>query len=50
VYAIEGCGTIIEVLARHGEIHPSYALEKLKNAEGYVAQAIRHFESKHRDE
>jgi hypothetical protein len=46
VYAIEGCGIVIEVLARHKEINSGYALEKLNNAKLYLDQAIRHFNSK----
>lgn len=44
--AILGIKAVLEVYARDKNIHPDYALEKLRNSKSYIDYAIRYYESK----
>jgi len=46
VYVIKGASIPIEVFARHGEINPGYAIEKLSIAKSYIDSAINYFNHK----
>lgn len=48
--AILGIEAVLEVYARDKNIHPDYALEKLRNSKSYIDYAIRYYESKLEDE
>lgn len=41
-----GISATLEVYARDGEIHPNYALEKLKSSRSYIDSAIKFYEYK----
>ena len=46
VYAIEYSSILIQVLAEQGQIHPNYAVEKLKVAKSYIDAAMDYFKGK----
>lgn len=41
-----GISSVLEVYARDKQIHPNYALEKLKSSKSYIDAAIRYYELK----
>lgn len=46
VDSIIGISAVLEVYTKHKEIHPNYALEKLRNSKSYIDSNISYFESK----
>ena len=46
VDSIIGIAAVLEVYTEHKGIHPSYALEKLRNSKSYIDSNISYFESK----
>lgn len=46
VDSIKGISAILEVYTRDGEIHPEYAIEKLKFSKSYINSTIEYFENK----
>ena len=41
-----GISSVLEVYVRDKQIHPNYALEKLKSSKSYIDAAIRYYELK----
>ena len=48
--SLMGISAVLEVYAEYGEIHPNYAIEKLRNSMSYINTTIKYFERKIKDE
>lgn len=44
VDSLNGISAVLEVYVNHKEIHPGYAIEKLKNSKSYINATIKFFE------
>ena len=49
VDSLLGISAVLEVYVEQKGIHPSYALEKLKNSKSYIDAAIKYYELKEKE-